>query len=226
MNSEYPKASNVFIENEEPLISLATVSERIKVFPYYFKYQIPGAINDCYLREGVVSKLLQVADQLPNDHYLVILDGWRSFETQMALYENIKSQFEQQFDTEEELLQQLSQFVATPSKNPLTPSPHYSGGAVDLTIGNNDGWLDMGTNFDEFTDKAHALYFEQLQQLTDEEIRIRDNRRLLRTLMESVGFRTNPEEWWHFDYGNERWAEGSKNTPIYFGIELQIKGEN
>ncbi|MFC7688145.1 M15 family metallopeptidase [Ureibacillus sp. GCM10028918] len=226
MDSEYPKVGNVITENEEPLVSLSTVSEKIKVFPYYFKHQIPGAINDCYLREGVVSKLLQVANQLPNDHYLVILDGWRSFATQRALYETIKSQFETKFDTEEELLQHLSQFVATPSKNPLKPSPHYTGGAVDLTIGNSHGWLNMGTDFDEFTEKAHTLYFEHKEQLTAQEVQIRDNRRLLRTSMESVGFRTNPEEWWHFDYGNARWAEDSRNRPIYFGIELHIKGEN
>ncbi|RTQ94503.1 D-alanyl-D-alanine dipeptidase [Lysinibacillus telephonicus] len=227
MDSECQKGSGVMTENEEPLISLTTVStKKIKVFPYYFKHQIPGSINDCFLREGVVSKLLLVADNLPEDHYLVILDGWRSFETQTALYEMIKRQFETQFDNEAEVLQHLSQFVATPSKDPLTPPPHYTGGAVDLTIGTSNGWLNMGTSFDEFTEKAHSLYFEEKEQLTEEELQIRENRRLLRSLMESVGFRSNPEEWWHFDYGNARWAEGTSRTVIYFGIELNFKGEN
>lgn len=80
----------------------------------------------------------------------------------------------------------------------------------------------MGTGFDDFTEKAGALYFEQKQDLTREELEIRDNRRLLRNAMEGVGFTIHPNEWWHFDYGNLRWARATKKSPIYEGIELNI----
>lgn len=206
------------ILSQEPLISLSGVSERIQVYPYYFKHQMPGAYNGCYLRGSVVKKLIEVANQLPIDYYLVILDGWRSFETQHALYEMTKQYYRSVFNEESDLLNFVSNFVALPAKDP--PSPHYTGGAVDLTIANKDGWLNMGTDFDDFTDKASALYFERKENLTIEELEIRDNRRLLRNSMESVGFTFYTNEWWHFDYGNLRWAKAINKSPIYEGIEL------
>ena len=206
--------------SQEPLISLAGVSERIQVYSYYFKHQMPGAYNGCYLRESVVTKLIEVANQLPTGSYLVILDGWRSFETQNALYEMTKQHYRTLFNDELDLLNFVSDFVALPSKEP--PSPHYTGGAVDLTIANKEGWLNMGTDFDDFTDKASALYFEQKENPTIEELESRDNRRLLRKSMESVGFTIHPNEWWHFDYGNLRWAKATNKSPIYEGIELNI----
>ena len=206
--------------SQEPLISLSGVSERIQVYPYYFKHKMPGAYNGSFLREGVVEKLIAVANQLPTDYHLVILDGWRSIETQNALYEMTKQQYRSSFNEESDLLNFVSNFVAFPSKSP--PSPHFTGGAVDLTIANKEGWLNMGTDFDAFTEKAGALYFEQLENLTEEEMTIRDHRRLLRNAMESLGFTIHPKEWWHFDYGNLRWARATNKSPIYEGIELNI----
>lgn len=211
---------NIITQFQEPLISVLGVSDRIQVYPYYFKQQIPGSIEDCFLRESVVEKLLTVVNMIPNSYHLVILDGWRSIETQNALYEMVKQQFQSIFNKETDLLQHIAKFVAKPSIDIHSPSPHYTGGAVDLTIATKDGWLDMGTKFDEFTDMSHSLYFEQKECLTKEELEFRNNRRLLRYSMESAGFRMNPEEWWHFDYGNARWAKGTNLSPIYYGIEL------
>lgn len=206
--------------SQEPLMSLLNVSNKIQVYPYYFKQQMPGAYDGCYVREGVVKKLIEVANELPEGYSLVILDGWRSIETQRALYEMTKQKFRSSFHDETKLLSFVSNFVALPSKEP--PSPHYTGGAVDLTIANQQGWLNMGTEFDAFTDKAGALYFEQKEDLTGEELEIRENRRLLRNAMEGVGFTIHPNEWWHFDYGNLRWASATNKSPIYKGIELNI----
>lgn len=206
--------------SQEPLVSLVGVSERIQIYPYYFEHQMPGAYNGSYLRESVVKKLIEVANQLPINFSLVILDGWRSYETQNALYEMTKQSYRTLFHDETDLLNFVSGFVAFPSKDP--PFPHYTGGAVDLTIATKDGWLNMGTDFDEFTEKASALYFEQIENLTSEQLEIRGNRRLLRNAMENMGFTIHSNEWWHFDYGNLRWAKAKNNSPIYKGIELNI----
>ena len=208
------------VSSREPLISLTGVSEKIQVYPYYFEHKMPGSYNGCYAREGVVKALIEVADQLPKDHYLVILDGWRSIETQRALYEMTKQSYRPLYDDESDLLNFVSNFVAFPSKEP--PSPHYTGGAVDLTVGSKGSWLNMGTDFDDFTENAGALYYEQKEDLTAEQIEIRDNRRLLRNAMEKRGFTLHPNEWWHFDYGNLRWARATNNSPLYEGIELDI----
>lgn len=50
-------------------------------------------------------------------------------------------------------------------------SPHLSGGAIDLTLFEiaSGKELEMGTPFDDCTEKAHRDYFEQLTELTLEE---------------------------------------------------------
>jgi D-alanyl-D-alanine dipeptidase len=123
--------------------------------------------------------------------------------------------------TEEEVTKLLKNYVAFPSKRRESPSSHYTGGAVDLTLADEKGRLNMGTAFDEFHEKARSDFFEKKENLSDEELVIRDNRRMLKDLMEQSGFLSNPEEWWHFDYGNPRWAKATNRPPIYLGIELK-----
>jgi D-alanyl-D-alanine dipeptidase len=60
--------------------------------------------------------------------------------------------------------------------------------------------LDMGTGYDEFTEKAAAAY----NDLPDEVLR---NRGLLDDIMTRAGFSVLPSEWWHYDIvGWERYA--------------------
>ncbi len=204
----------------EPLVSLQNVSDRITVSPYYFLQKYPGAVNDCFVREGVMKKLISISNKLPHTYHLVILDGWRSYETQLFLYEETKKLLEERYETKEEALSKLSCFVSFPSKNPRHPSPHYTGGAVDLTIADENGPLNMGTMFDEFIDAASTEFYENRMDLTSEEALIRDNRRKLKQLLESEGFVNQPDEWWHYEYGTIAWAEQKQITVKYGGIEL------
>lgn len=76
----------------------------------------------------------------------------------------------------------------------LEDSKHCEGLAIDLTLARPDGrYLDMGTDYDDFTPRAHA----DATELTDEQ---RANRALLAGTMQSCGFTQWPYEWWHFDY--------------------------
>ena len=36
--------------------------------------------------------------------------------------------------------------------------------------------------------------------------------------MTAVGFTNFPSEWWHFDYGDEKWGLFTDNAPIYGGV--------
>ncbi|MEK5266564.1 M15 family metallopeptidase [Weizmannia sp. FSL W8-0401] len=214
-------------EHDEALISVSSISDRIKVVPYYYLHHVPGTRNDCYLREGVVERLLKAVNYIPSAYHIVVLDGWRSFQTQQALYDAYKKVFRNKYTSEQATAEQLARFVATPSKDPHQPAPHYTGGAVDLTLADENGWLNMGTDFDEFTEKAHSLFYEKKKFLTTEEKVIRNNRKLLRTSMLEAGFRSNPDEWWHFDYGNALWAKENNTIAKYRGIELgENKGRN
>lgn len=80
-------------------------------------------------------------------------------------------------------------YVADPAKG----SRHNRGCALDLTLCDSTGTeLDMGTGYDEFTQRAAATY-------TDLPEHILANRRLLLTIMNDAGFDVLPSEWWHFD---------------------------
>lgn len=88
---------------------------------------------------------------------------------------------------------------------------HNYGVAVDLTIVDGKGKpLDMGAEFDDFTQKAwvgekdafslaeYKAYVEMLRRkglISDEAAR---NRTLLLEIMDSVGLRPYVREWWHY----------------------------
>lgn len=199
-------------QNSEPLVSLSNLSPKIKIFPYYFQKKFPHTLPNCFLRTRVAEKLVQAANHLPSGLHFIVLDGWRPYELQNFLYKKICQDFT---EVEEE---KLAKYVAFPSKDIETASPHLTGGAVDLTIASGDGWLHMGTDFDEFIDKTKTDWYEHQQQLSAEESQFRDNRRLLKEVMEKVGFTNYAPEWWHFDFGNQNWAQCTKQTAIYKGI--------
>jgi serine beta-lactamase-like protein LACTB len=89
--------------------------------------------------------------------------------------------------------------------NPASGSRHNRGAAVDLTLFDlrTGAVVEMPSTYDESTHRAYAFYpgGTSLQ---------RWHRALLRRLMEAEGFAVNPEEWWHFDYGDwRRYAIGN-----------------
>lgn len=76
---------------------------------------------------------------------------------------------------------------------PVDESLHCTGRAVDVTLADADGkYLDMGTDFDDFTERAYP----DADDIDDD---AKANRRLLRQGMEAAGFKIWPYEWWHFD---------------------------
>lgn len=79
--------------------------------------------------------------------------------------------------------------------SPYSGSRHNRGCAVDLTLVDKETGedLNMPTSYDHFTEKAHPTFMD----LEEEQI---NNRQLLIEVMESVGFKVYPYEWWHFDF--------------------------
>ncbi len=88
---------------------------------------------------------------------------------------------------------------------------HQSGGAVDLTLCDQEGRpLDMGTGYLEHngstaTDSKH---------ITSEQQR---NRRILLNAMKQAGFVNYPAEWWHFAYGDRMWAAYKHKRHAIYG---------
>lgn len=93
----------------------------------------------------------------------------------------------------------LTQYLANPARGSI----HSFGMAVDVTLVDAQGReLDMGTGFDDLTDRSHPALEEGFLirgELTQEHL---DNRRLLRGVMRDAGWSGINTEWWHFDGGD------------------------
>jgi len=166
------------IESGESLVYMNNLHPRIRFLASYAQANIPGANRDLYLRETVAQMLCQAVELLPEDMGLAIFDGLRPMAVQQALFDDYKARLAAQHPDwdEDALIQATCRFVAYPDLD--RPSGHLTGGAVDLTLCRGGELWDMGTEFDDFRSIAGTRYFER-DGLTDEEKRIRDNRRIL-----------------------------------------------
>lgn len=178
----------------------------------------------CLMREEVYERLLRAQESLPEGYFIRIWDAWRPFRLQEELYyvyrERIIAQFGLQELAEEEQNKVISDFVALPNPQPEGVPTHTTGGALDVTLIDVHGreW-NMGTEFDSFSPRAYADYFEQNgEEDNPEHEEICKNRRLLREAMEGAGFTGISSEWWHFDYGDRLWAAHTGLAVKYEGV--------
>lgn len=125
-----------------------------------------------WLRLEPLDALARAADQLRDSGYrIVIFDAYRPPAVQQKLRKACNN----------------DNYVAEVSN-------HCRGITVDLALAGVDGlYLDMGTDYDDFSERAHA----DTTQITEQQ---RANRQLLVEAMATQGFVEHPYEWWHFDY--------------------------
>jgi len=134
----------------------------------------------CFLRPEVAESL-EEANQIAKDkgYTLVIYDCYRPYGYQKIMYDIVND----------------ARYVAPPGKG----SNHNRGRAIDLSLADENGnLLDMGTLFDDFTQKSHY----DAEGLTKEAKR---NRKTLRNIMKRAGFTPYNNEWWHFDYKKQNY---------------------
>lgn len=128
------------------------------------------------LRKEPLDNLCTAVDVLRNQGYvLVIFDAYRPLSVQKELQKYCSN----------------TDYVAAVSN-------HCRGITVDVTLADGNGnYLDMGTDYDDFSERAHSdspLISSQQQA----------NRELLRNVLTEFGFVEHPYEWWHFDYQPEQ----------------------
>lgn len=219
--------------NKEPLVALKDFGVRGENFyaqprnpPYYAI--IPGAIEALWLRKGAATRLGEINTRLAAaDLELFVFDAWRPQAVQSYFHDHwLPEQLRKRKPhlSDAELAAEVQNYWAAPSSGAHGPSPHSTGGAVDLTIrwrGGDALW--MGSLFDDASPLARTARFEaeldpEAFSFSNEEARA--NRRLLYWLLVEAGFASNPSEWWHFSYGDQMWAK-LRNEPeaLYAGAE-------
>lgn len=155
-----------------------------------FTGKILYTTDKVYLIDEVAKALVKAHQYLKKKYNLriKIYDGYRPLSVQKKLWEVYPDE----------------RYVANPQKG----SRHNRGCAVDITLVDKNGKeLDMGTNYDDFTEKAHINY----KKLPS---KVLNNRKILRETMIRFGFIPNRTEWWHFDYRD--W----KKYPV---LDIEVK---
>ncbi|MDR0421306.1 MAG: M15 family metallopeptidase [Prevotellaceae bacterium] len=159
-----------------------------------------GDFTEAYLQPDAAKMLANAQKKLKQTNRnwsIVVYDAARPRSVQQRMWEVVK-------DTD------WKNYVASPSRI----SMHSYGVAVDVGIVDENGnAVDMGTAFDEFTEKSQPRYeqrFLQENKLTGQQI---NNRLILRNAMQAAGFRTIRNEWWHFEAMTREQAK-QKYKPI------------
>ncbi|MBE9240663.1 M15 family metallopeptidase [Synechocystis salina] len=190
-------------------------------------YEILGADyqgrSPYVLRTGVLKRLgqarLTLADIKPTWEILVF-DAYRPIAVQQFMVDHTFAEIVARDglqgqsltpEQRENIYQQVYQIWAVPSSNPLTPPPHSTGAALDITLLDGSGQpVNMGGEIDELSARSQPNYYQTAQAESDsqkEEFKLYQQRReLLNTMMESAGFLRHPGEWWHFSLGDQLWA--------------------
>ena len=227
-----------FPENKIPVCQ--PLNESMMYLDHYFfcesKYNhwkenggmpIPGSSPHIIARKTVVQKLLDAEKLLPKGYHFKIFDAYRPISVQQVLWDYFREKkIKENPDKTDNEIDKLTAFcVSFPSYNVLEPSLHNTGGAVDLTIvDENNKELDMGCDFDVFSDKSWTNHYEPDCYDGERNILVRDNRRMLYNVMIAVGFTNLPSEWWHYDFGDDKWAQITGTAPLYAGIlDAKIK---
>lgn len=186
------------IESHEPLAPI--IGSGLATYPVYtYRYNVAV---DMLVRRSVLQRLLHAQKQLPDDTELVVLDAYRSIEFQRRLYDAFYVHIErQQPELDAAAVHTRTQkFVRLPSLSLDAPSPHLTGGAVDVRLRKKGKWLHAGSEHDEISDESALCFFEDDNNIRSSRDRdARNLRRLLYNAMVQAGFAGYEHEWWHFN---------------------------
>lgn len=216
----------------EPLLPLPPQLHRLEPHPYLALGAPYGAgLSPFRLRRHVVDRLLGAQAELQRQEpqwRLAIFDGWRPVGVQAFMVDHA-------FKNECVLrgldpggdpialagvYEAVARFWAPPSENPLTPPPHSTGAAVDLTLADTHGApLAMGGEIDDIGAISEPDYYsaQSVEEPGSREGQWHRNRQLLAYVMAAAGFAQHPHEWWHFSYGDQLWAWRKNETRACYG---------
>lgn len=213
---KFPSITNYTIDGlDEKLVSLKEAG--FLVDSQYYNQGIAGSYKDCYVREGVIERLKEAESYLPDGLRFKVYDAYRPICVQQRLWNYYRSKLKIEYPDlgDEDLDAKTSFFVSKPSYDVNNPSLHNTGGAIDLTLVTDNGYaLNMGTLFDDFTERAWTNHFELFAQNSE----VMHNRRMLYNAMVEAGFTNLPSEWWHYDYGTKFWGYFKGVNALYKGI--------
>lgn len=216
-------------ECNEPLIAIPETEFVLETPPPYVKlgadYQ---GKSPYYLRKGVLDRLFLAKAKLAEikpQWKIKIFDAYRPISVQQFMVDyTFKSICDDRHlsinnltpEEKASIYEEVYTIWAIPSDNPLTPPPHSTGGAIDLTLTSTDGdTIDMGGDIDELSPRSQPDYY--LHSSNPLEQKYHHHRQILLQVMTDAGFLRHQGEWWHFSYGDQMWAWLGKKKIAFYG---------
>lgn len=172
----------------------------------YLGYIAANPEFELSVRSEVHQNLLQAQEFLPSGWQIVIKAGYRPLEVQKQVLRAFIEQATAQHPSwsDEELLQHARTFVVDPD---IICPPHTTGGAIDVTVKG----IDFGSPVNEDSPRSY-LWSDAVSR------EAQANRNVLLRAMLRAGFAPNPNEWWHYQYGETYWAVFYGQTSTKYDI--------
>jgi D-alanyl-D-alanine dipeptidase len=181
------KSQSLMFDSKSIIEVSDTTFVNLKEYSNDFVYDMKYATNDNFLKSKVyecaecilrlkTSKALIEANNnfLKKGYRIKIFDCYRPLDIQKKMWSIVSD----------------SKYVANPKKG----SAHNRGGAVDITLVDAITGIElvMGTPFDFFGIEASHSYLNLSKE-------IKENRKLLKSIMKSKNFNSLDSEWWHYN---------------------------
>lgn len=172
-----------------------------------------------WARKGIAHRLALACDSLPAGLYLILKEAYRPGEGQRRSWDACVEGFKAAHPGLDELSvrKAVARYVAPPEL-----AGHPTGGALDLSLGDSSGELDLGTAFNAEPDETEGRTFFAAPGLAPE---ARALRAILAKALGGAGFLNYPSEWWHWSYGDPYWAFVARTEAIYGPVEEASLGK-
>lgn len=182
--------------------------------------------------------------------YLVVYDGWRSLDVQERLFwkylqmftvknttyemlfadahsvSELKNVFDRLPKDAQVFLREANRkYVSWPSSDPQKPSPHATGGSVDVWIMDVFGDpINMGVPFDWMEPDAGAFYHLKVKRrkFKGNDWAVSNHRTNLILAMVDACFTCYGPEFWHFNMGNQMDSIVSGKTARFSYVEPSV----
>jgi len=104
--------------------------------PYIDQNALAGSLLTIFVRQKVAERLLVAQQLLPEDHYLLVFDAYRPLRVQESLYHFYYDHLRALHPNKSKanLSEETQQYVSIPTTDQTRPSPHSTGGAIDLAL--------------------------------------------------------------------------------------------
>lgn len=132
----------------DPLVPLGLFSDYSDIFtssvyygehsssPYRSRVIKGETLMTQFVRQSTAERLRNAQSLLPQHHYLLVFDAYRSTTVQSSLYESFVTELRKQRPemSEDQLSAEAQKYVSAPSRDKKVPAPHNTGGSVDVGI--------------------------------------------------------------------------------------------